>query len=81
MTYAYDVRDRRISRTDALGQAESWTYDSMDRVATHTDRRNRTTTYSYDALGRRSAKTENGTATQFHVKAADMAISKDRIAR
>ncbi|WP_244953581.1 RHS repeat-associated core domain-containing protein [Xanthomonas axonopodis pv. vasculorum] len=52
VTYTYDARDRRIARTDALGQVERWTYDKMDRVTTYTDRRNRVTTYGYDTLGR-----------------------------
>lgn len=37
MTYTYDERDRRVTRTDALGQVERWTYDKMDRVKTYTD--------------------------------------------
>ena len=51
--YSYDVRNRLVKRTDALGKSESWAYDGTGNVLTHTDRKGQTTTYSYDALGRR----------------------------
>ncbi|WJI14309.1 hypothetical protein MWN52_11710 [Pseudoxanthomonas winnipegensis] len=60
VTYTYDARDRRITRTDALSQVEKWTYDTMDRVKTYTDRRNRVTSYAYDTLGRLTATTFPG---------------------
>ncbi|WP_052688507.1 hypothetical protein [Xanthomonas albilineans] len=76
MRYAYDDGDRLLS-----DGTRTYTWDDRDHLSQITQGGTVIATYSYDALGRRSAKTENGTATQFYVKAADMAISKDRIAR
>lgn len=60
VTYTYDTRDRRVSRTDALDQVERWVYDTMDRVVRYTDRRTRVTTYAYDTLGRLTTTTLPG---------------------
>lgn len=53
MTYGYDPSYRIQRRTDALGQAESWTWDSGGNLRIFTDRMGQASTYDApDALGR-----------------------------
>jgi YD repeat-containing protein len=51
-TYAFDVLNRRTSRTLPLGQSESFIYDPVGNVATRTDFNGHTTTNAYDSLNR-----------------------------
>lgn len=48
----YDVRGRLVSRTDPLGQEETYVYDTNGNLLQKTDRNGSVTTYSYDGLGR-----------------------------
>ena len=52
--YTYDSMDRRASRTDPLGAAESYSYDGDGNLTGWTDRRGKVTIYQYDALNRRT---------------------------
>ena len=49
----YDAAGRLSSRSDALGNAETFTYDGAGRMLTRTDRAGAVWTYQYDASGRR----------------------------
>jgi YD repeat-containing protein len=49
VSFQYDQRGRRISRTLPAGQTESFTYDGNGNVLTHSDFNGKTTTYTYDA--------------------------------
>lgn len=46
--------DRRTSRTDPLGHAESSQYDGNGNLIQFTDRRGKVTVYQYDGLNRRT---------------------------
>ncbi|MGH7934459.1 MAG: RHS repeat domain-containing protein [Candidatus Binataceae bacterium] len=52
--YSYDARNRRITRTDALGKSASYSYDNDSNLAQYTDRRGKSTVYQYDGLSRRT---------------------------
>ena len=51
-TAAYDRFGNVVSRTDGLGQTETYSYDSYGLLLSKTDRNGRKTSYGYDALGR-----------------------------
>jgi YD repeat-containing protein len=52
-TYAYDVQNRLISVTDALGNVAKTAYDPAGNITSQTDANGHTTTYTYDADNRR----------------------------
>jgi RHS repeat-associated protein len=51
-SYAYDSRNRMVSRTDALIVSDSYGYDANGNLTGHTDRRGKVTKYQYDGLNR-----------------------------
>jgi RHS repeat-associated protein len=50
--YGYDVMDRLLTRTDALGKEERYAYNAGGQLTRRTDRQGRLTTYGYDGSGR-----------------------------
>ncbi|MEO6739180.1 MAG: putative Ig domain-containing protein [Chthoniobacteraceae bacterium] len=50
-TYIYDRLNRASTRTDPIGEVESWTYDRFGNIATHTTP-DGTTTFKYDKIDR-----------------------------
>lgn len=48
-TFGYDAANHLTSRTDPLGNAESWSYDSAGNLSSHTDQNNHETSYGHDA--------------------------------
>lgn len=51
-SYDYDLLDRKVKETTALGFDYSWTYDEVSNLVEYTDASNQTTTYKYDGLNR-----------------------------
>jgi RHS repeat-associated protein len=51
-TNAYDLRNRLVARTDALGLSETFTYDLFGNRTARTDKKGQVTNYAYDALNR-----------------------------
>jgi YD repeat-containing protein len=51
-TYSWDNMDRLQTRTDPLGNVESFGYDGNDNVTCFTDRRGKATRFQYDGLNR-----------------------------
>jgi RHS repeat-associated protein len=51
-TNAYDLRNRLVSRTDALGLTETFGYDPAGNRTARTDKKGQVTHYAYDALNR-----------------------------
>jgi YD repeat-containing protein len=56
-TQGYDLKNRRISVTDALGKTTTTAYDSQGNIASITDSEQNTTIYTYDILNRKTSDT------------------------
>ncbi|WP_223789562.1 RHS repeat domain-containing protein [Marinicella meishanensis] len=56
ITYAYDVLNREISRTDTMGLIQAQTHDANSNLKTLTDGNGELTTYEYNALDQRTAE-------------------------
>lgn len=61
--FAYDTRDRVQTKTDPLGNYESYIYDGLGNLTQYTDRKGQVTHYSYDPLNRLSSITYSDGST------------------
>lgn len=55
--YTYDLRDRPLTETDALGRSRSYAWDALSRLTRLTDELGRATQYSYDSRSRLTSVT------------------------
>jgi len=70
-TYAYDLDNRLVSQTDALGDTQTRQYDAAGNLVATTDALGHTTTYTYDANGQVTSVTDPvGNVTQYRYDAA-----------
>lgn len=81
--YTYDIRDRLIKTTDALGHDSSRSYDVMGNVVSITDVLGRTTKYKYDAREHMVAVTQPDlTVDSFaYDQSNDLTASTDELGR
>jgi YD repeat-containing protein len=71
------VRNRVITKTDALLQAESYQYDGAGNVAFVTDRKGQVRGFIHDLLGRRTQAGFGATSTTSPVYASTIAYTYD----
>ena len=50
--YEYDLRDRQVKTTDALGNVETQAYDGNNNRVSLTDKNGHVTTFAYDVQNR-----------------------------